>query len=351
MPAASDPRRSRWRKGLLLALPVLVSLSLTACGGDDDESGKGTDGAAASGGSTEPEGPVDFAFSSLPQVEKIPTLMAIEALDDAGYETSSTFLSTSEDPVAAVVRGDANFGSAASSAVFTAISEGAPIVAVMQAMSPNYALVAPTDVDDPGGLDGLRVGIHAAVSSTMLYTELALADYPDAEPEILIVPGSAKRIEALAAGELDASVIQLTDIPRLEELAPGKFHVIHNFAEENSDLVDTVIFVSRDTLDDNAALVESVIAQLLQTYGEVYDDVDGLAAKTADEVADIDEATAKELAEIYVDAHVWPEDGGLSEDAVEGTLEALESNGLIEKAPAPADVYDRGPLDAALARG
>jgi NitT/TauT family transport system substrate-binding protein len=350
MPAASDPARSRLRGGLLpLALALLVGLSLTACGGSGDEDASGKDGAAA--GDAQPEGPVDFAFSSLPQVEKIPTLMAIDALKDAGYKTSATFLSTSEDPVAAVVRGDANFGSAAASAVFTAISEGAPLVTVMQAMAPNYALVAPVDVEDPGGLDGMRVGIHAAVSSTALYTQLALADYPDAKPEILIVPGSAKRIEALAAGELDASVIQLTDLPRLEELAPGKFHVIHNFAEENSNLADTVIFVSRDTLKDNSALVESVIAQILDTYKQAYEDVDALAARTAEEVPDIDEATAKELAQIYVDAHVWPEDGGLTEESVADTLDALESNGLVEKAPDPADVFDRGPLDAALARG
>ena len=89
--------------------------------------------------------PVNLVFSAAtPQVEKIPTIQAVAQLEQDGHETSITYLQSSEDPIAAVVRGDANVGSASASAVFAAIGQGIPVVAVMQANAPNYAMVAPS---------------------------------------------------------------------------------------------------------------------------------------------------------------------------------------------------------------
>lgn len=349
------------------ALLFALALVVAACGNGAEEvpttageSGATTTTAAETTDTTTPEetttvaeshDPVNLAFSSAtPQVEKVPTIDAMALLESDGHEVSTLFLQKSEDPVAAVVRGDANFASASASAVFTAIAKDAPIVAVMQANAPNYALVAPVDVSDPGGLDGLRVGIHAQVSSTTLYTEVALADYPDVEPEILIVPGSAKRIEALVAGELDASVVQLADLPKLEELAPGKFHVIYNFAQENPELVDSVVFVARDTLENNPQIVEQFIAANLAAIENAYEDVEGLGDRITELVPDTSAELGQELAGIYTDAGLWPRDGGLTAEGIEATLNALGDNGILEDVPAAADVYDRGPLESVLAR-
>jgi NitT/TauT family transport system substrate-binding protein len=101
--------------------------------------------------------PVKIAFSAAtPQVEKIPTIMAADALKAQGYPVTTTYLQTSEDPVQAVVRGDADFGSASASTVLQAISKGAPVTVVMAANGPAYQIVAPTSVATPAGLDGKR---------------------------------------------------------------------------------------------------------------------------------------------------------------------------------------------------
>ena len=374
MAAASDTAVKRSMK--LIMLLLALALAAAACGedepdeaageaaddtddpveeeADDDEDDPGDEledeAAEETEDGAEPESnEVTMAYSAgVPQVEKVPTNIALDNLEDQGFDTDIIYLESSEDPINAVARGDANFGSASATAVFTAIGQGAPLTAIMQANGPNYVLPAPAGSDSPEDLDGLRFGIHAEVSSTALYLAVALEDYPEVEPEVLVVPGSANRIEAMAAGELDSSVIQISDVPRLEELAEGEYDVIWNFAQENPNLIDSVLFTHDDTLEEDPALVDTVIEASLDATDYVYDNVDSLADWIAELVPDTDEELAQELAELYTDSELWPHDGGLSPDGVELTIDTLVENELMDAPPELEWAYDREPLERVL---
>lgn len=363
----------RHRRRALAAIAALA-LAAAACGGNGDEeataseeqpaaeseSGNPTDEQTGGEAAEEPaadERPepvgdgIKLAVSvGAVQVQRVPTYLALDEMEADGFTTEVLHLSSSEDPINAVVRGDAQFGTTSASAVFAAVQGGAPIKAILSSNLPNFAMVAPVEANDPGDLDGLRVGIHAPVSSTALYSELALANHPDAEPTYVVVPGSANRIQALAADELDASPVQLSDLPRVEELAPGRFHVIHNYAVENPELLDTVFFARDDLLEEDPGLVQAFIEAQLKHYQAAYDNPDELAAAIAELVPDTSPELAEELAQIHVDVQMWPLDGGVTAESVEATIEALTANGLLEEAPDPAAVYDRAPLEAVLAR-
>jgi ABC-type nitrate/sulfonate/bicarbonate transport system substrate-binding protein len=273
---------------------------------------------------------VKIAFSAaVPQVEKIPTIMAADALKAQGYPVTTTYLQTSEDPVQAVVRGDADFGSASASTVLQAISKGAPVTAVMSANSPAYQIVAPTSVTSPAGLDGKRVGIHAAVSSTTLYTNLMFAKYPSVKPNILVVPGSANRIRALAAGQLDASAIQLSDMPTLEQLAPGKFHVIYDVAQKYPFLMDAVIFVRTSFLKTDRPLITTVLKAILDQQKLVYQKPQALAAAIQQYVPNMDAATAQLDANVYTQDKVWATNGGFTKQDIQYTLNAMQFGGFL----------------------
>jgi NitT/TauT family transport system substrate-binding protein len=274
--------------------------------------------------------PVKIAFSAAtPQVEKIPTIMAADALKAQGYPVSTTYLQTSEDPVQAVVRGDADFGSASASTVMQAISKGAPVTVVMAANGPAYQIVAPTSVASPAGLDGKKVGIHAAVSSTTLYTNLMLAKYPSAKPNILVVPGSANRIRALAAGQLDASAIQLSDMPTLEQLAPGKFHVIYDVAQKFPFLMDAVIFVRTQFVKTDRPLIATVLKEILEQQKRAYQNPQLLASAIQQYVPNVDAATARADANVYLTDKVWSTNGGFTKQDVQYTLNAIQFGGFL----------------------
>jgi NitT/TauT family transport system substrate-binding protein len=274
--------------------------------------------------------PVKIAFSAAtPQVEKIPTIMAADSLKAQGYPVTTTYLQTSEDPVQAVVRGDADFGSASASTVMQAISKGAPVTVVMAANGPAYQIVAPTSVASPAGLDGKKVGIHAAVSSTTLYTNLMLAKYPSAKPNVLVVPGSANRIRALAAGQLDASAIQLSDMPTLEQLAPGKFHVIYDVAQKFPFLMDAVIFVRTQFVKTDRPLITTVLKEILKQQKRAYQNPQLLANAIQKYVPNMDAATARADANIYLTDKVWSTNGGFTKPDVQYTLNAIQFGGFL----------------------
>ncbi|HZP97537.1 MAG TPA: ABC transporter substrate-binding protein [Candidatus Limnocylindria bacterium] len=339
------------RRGLFAT--ALVAILATACGGSaGTPAANGS--AAAAPQNTATATPVEhhavrFAFSAAtPQVSKVPSILALEALKQEGHDVTILYLQSSEDPVQAVVRGDANFGSASASTVFAAIAQGIPVKAIMVANTPDYVMVAPASVTSPSQLGGLKVGIHAAVSSTALYTNVMLEKFPGVKPNILVVPGSANRVQALAAGQLDGSVVQLSDLPALEKLAPGKFHAIFDVAKERPDLMDAVIFTRAELLRSDPNLVQQYIVAQLKANRNAYADQKGLAAAIAKYVPNTTADLGAQFAKFYTDSGIWPKDGGMNGANVSATLSALTSSKLIAKAPTAAECCDRSALDAAL---
>ncbi len=277
-----------------------------------------------------------FSYSSaVQQLEKVPLHLALESLGDAGITATESFHQSGEDGVQAVARGESDFGVANAPTVFAAIGKGIPIKAVATAYYPAYVMVATTDVADPCGLTGKRVGIHAQVSATTLYTNMALDGCDDAGADILVVPGSAARVQALIAGQLDASVVQFADVLTLENEAPGKFHVIFDVARENLGIIDSVVFTHVDTVTNSPVYVQTFIDALLATHNAIYGDEAGLAAAIAEVVPETSLEVATELARISIEDLIWPKDGGLSDTEIASTLAALEAAQMIASEDMP----------------
>ena len=342
-------KRSTGRGGALCA--ALASLLLlTACSsGEPDTSSGDTADVGATGEPAEEKGSLTLAFSNaVPQVVKVPTILAAEQLEAEGYDVELVWLQSSEDPVQAVVRGDADLGSANVSTVFGAAAQGAPIKAVMTQNAPSYAMVAPADIDGPEGLDGLRLGTHAQVSSTSLYANLLLEDYPGVEPNVMVVPGSANRIQALIAGELDASVIQLSDLEVLEAEAPGRFQVLYNYAEDMSEVMDSALFASDSVLAERPELVDDMIRALLDAQATVVDEPQVLIDAIVEHVPEVTEEQAQEFADVYLASNVWPADGNFDDGTISRTVAAISRYGGLEAEPTVESCCDAGPLRAVL---
>lgn len=315
----------RSRKTLIGAAVVTAAVLLTAACASSNSSSKGD------------EKSVTFAYSNaIMQVEKVPIALTLENLQKQGMTTKESFFQSGDDTVPAVARGEADFGTANASTVFAAIKKGVPIQAIMSSVSPAYLLVAPTSVANPGDLNGKRVGIQSQISSTTLYTELALANYSSAKPQLLVVPGSSNRVQAMIAGQLDASVVQFADYLTLQAQAPGKFHVIYDVAKENPDIIDSVIFTSTSVIKSDPTSVKNFVAALQTTYGSVYQDPTALAANIERLVPKTAQADAKTLATQTSEDKIWPADGGFSADKINATLTALKSAGLLTDATLPS---------------
>ncbi|WP_428931752.1 ABC transporter substrate-binding protein [Microbacterium sp. YY-01] len=310
-----------------ISVLAAAALLLTGCGASDTP------------GTTAPEGDdsgleqtsLTFSYSaSVQQLEKVPIHMALDNLADVGITSmEETFHQGGEDSVQAVARGESDFGVANAPTVFAAIKKGAPIQAIATAYMPAYLVVAPSEVEDVCGLDGKRVGIHAQISATTLYTNMALQQCPTADPEIMIVPGSAARVQAMMAGQLDASAVQFSDWLAMQEQAPGKFNVIFDVAQADLGIIDSVIFTSTATMEQKPNFVRAFIGTLQDTYASVYDNESELAKVIEEIVPDTTAEAAAELAKVSLEDKLWPADGAFDKTTLETTLKALEDSGLL----------------------
>lgn len=326
------------RKLVQAGAVVAAAALLAACSSSSKGNGNTTTGSPSSGSGAQAveKDTLTFSYSNaIMQVEKVPLHLALENLDKDGISTKETYNQNGNDAVQQVVRGEADFGTANAATVLAAIKKGVPIKAVMEAYRPFYILVAPSSVKDAAGLDGLRVGIQSKVSSTTLYTDLALATAPSAKPNILIVPGSANRVQAMIAGQLDASVLQPADWLTLQQKAPGKFHVIYDVAQQNPKIIDSLIFVSTKTLSSAPNYVRKFLAALQKEYATIYQDQDALAGAIAKLVPKTTEANAKELAADLIKDKIWAADGGFSQDRIQATLDAMKEAGLLKSDELP----------------
>jgi NitT/TauT family transport system substrate-binding protein len=312
---------SKW---LGATVAVIAMLAVAGCGGSE--------GSAAS---SDGKKTISVAFSSaVPQIEKVPTLQALDRLKGEGYGVKSTWLQSSEDPVQAVVRGDAMFGSASTTAVFAAVAKGVPVKAVTSVLNPAYAIVARKDISGPEAMDGKRLAINAQVSSTAMYAKLMTKGLSNVKPKLLVIQGTPARISAMLAGQADAAVVQLSAIPLLEKQAPGKFHVIYNVGNQAPGLSDSVLFVTAKTLETDPDAVSTVVKAVLDQQSAAYSDTPALAEAIAANVPDAKEpALAKELADLYVDSDAWPKDGAFTSEDVDQTLERLSSANLVDPTP------------------
>lgn len=272
------------------------------------------------------------------QMNKIPLILAIEQLNAEGWDIAPIFLNQSEAPIQALLQGSIDVANSSVTPVITSVAAGAPIKSFAKSRNVEYVMLTTVDINGPEDLHGKRVGLHAAASTTTLLTRLFLRDHPEVEPNYLIVPGSGNRIQAMLAGELDATAAQFGDDTAAMEEAPGKFHVIFDFSKELPELVDSVYSYNAEQLDDELRLfLEYMLAYSVQMTRKIFEDPEWALQKATEH--EVQETSGLQR---YIDSEIWPRDHGLDTNMLDLTIQGLVDAELIpaEGAPTGADFFD-----------
>jgi len=311
------------------AIILAASVALLGCSSSDGSS-------ASSGGTKAEKNTVNFAYSvAVMQLEKVPLHLAMQDLSSIGMTGKESFSQDANEVVQSVARGESDFGIGNASTVFTAIKTGVPIKAIMTTNLPDYVVAAPSSIANPCDLGGKRVGIQAKVSSVTLYTDMALGGCTGAKPNILVLPGSAARVQAMIAGQLDASAVQYPDMLTLTSKAGDKFHSIYDVASKNPGIIDSVLFTSTATLEKDPNYVKAFVGHVLDQYKKVYEDVPAFAGEIEKAVPNMSAADAQTLAKQATDEKIWPVDGGFGGTAVQDTLDAIAKSGMLPASSLP----------------
>lgn len=210
-------------------------------------------------------GDMRIAFGDLPGIESLQTLAAIERAKERGVNVELIILNDEDLAAQAIVSGQADVGIGAP---YTLIQKvGVPIRIFAQISTLRFFPVVNGEFYKTWkDLDGQEVAVQARGSGTEAVMLLMAQNHGITLGNISYVPGSEVRRNALIQGTIKASIVDAANRRALETEAPGKFIVL---PVENLSATDEAVFATADYLKNNAADVDILVEELLNTGREI----------------------------------------------------------------------------------
>jgi len=346
----------------LLALPMIVLFVLTACQASGSPSAAPSTDAGESAEAPESEAPESAAapepvaftvgFTSI-GLSSVPFLAAIDDLRDQGYEIETPEIAESELVTEGVAQGEFQFGSGANNSSLAAVAQGAEIRWVVDRTLNEWQVYAREGIEGCEAVVGSRVAIHSpgSVSGAMLRDWVANNCPEDVASsyEPLIIEGSQNRLAALLADQIDTSPVEFGDALVLEN--EGGFARVVSFATDLPGLHPTSVYGNAAWMSDNPEATTLLVKALLEQNRRINSE-DGYLMSLYEEYLpeEAGSENAEAIVNAYIEAGIFPDDGGLDDEAVEYTIGFFgpDGTGDVETVLSPDDVADLSYLEAAL---
>lgn len=298
------------------ALAVGLTLIAAACGGEGD---------APSETSTTASRTITVGYTSTAGLGDLFTFVAWEQLGRQGIEVRPKFFSGHDVELQALARGDIDIATnVATDAVLFAVNDGVPIKVIAGYTGPEFVLAGLSQLSDASDLVGKRVGVHSLTGGSGAWVRAYLEsnDVDPGDVNILEVPGSGSRAQAMVAGELDAASVGQDDMVFLEDASPGKFHVITPFGIGFGGEGLAVTVTSTELIESDPDVVQAVVTELMKAARRLTADEEFAKDKAFTYLGNAYEEvdTLHEAVAIYVENGLYPVNGALSSQIVEDYL-------------------------------
>ncbi|MFQ5814071.1 MAG: ABC transporter substrate-binding protein [Anaerolineae bacterium] len=315
--------RRHW-KLIGFALLLIFGLGLlVACGDDEEEE---VVRLTAVHGSS-----VDF-------IALVP-LAAWDILAERGIEVEQRYLEDGPAAIQALEQGEAQIATNIGVNVgLLAVEEGASIVDVIATQRPTWALVSVPDVPTIQDLNGKTIAVHGETSFTKAVADFYAQEF-DLDMNQIIIPGSEVRAEALANGEIDASVIDLPDILRLSTVyGEDAFNVLATLGETLTNLIEQDIWLDADWAAENPDLAQEVVTAILEGIRKLRSDPAFALDLATTNLPEEDAGVLADLINQYTERDIWSPNSFLTEDNATFTLQFFFDVGEIDVDPATVEL-------------
>lgn len=293
-------------------------------------------------------GTIRFADLSNIDVRDIPILLALDDLRAQGYDVQVNYFAENPLIVDALARDQADIASVNYQTMWAAIAKGADVRTVSESLGSASALLALKEIKTCADLDGKRVAVPSLTTLTARLLNKYIQDNcPTAKPEFLIVQANDARNAGLLKGELDAALVQGEAFFKLDEDAPGKFHIMLQIPKAFPQVRIEGLQVRRAWAEQNPAVVKDFIKAILLANRRVQQNPDLLVSEAGTRLK-LDPATAKQIADTYLQMNLWDANGALTQANVQSTLDFLRQNELLTRDLTVAQVSDLQYLSAVL---
>jgi len=325
---------------------ILAAFAMTACSAQAPS----TASSPAASPTAMPGKAGAFRFSLLDSadVKDVPLLMALDSLEEQGYTTEIVNFGKSSLVPSALAQGDIDVASISTTLGWVATAQGADIATVVGRVNSSFVLVTTTDVRSCSDLDGKALTFASRQSvGYVMFEEYLEQNCPGTTAEILLISGSSNRVAGLESGEVDGAYLELEHWLRLQEIAPGQFHVLIDFAAEFPEVLIETYCVRPTWAAENREQAEDFVRALLVAHRSVIADPQLLRDGIVDYLS-FDAAQAQALADAYLQREMWHPNGQVSLENIQATLDFLSAADMLPADLKVEDVADLSYLDAVL---
>jgi NitT/TauT family transport system substrate-binding protein len=281
----------------------------------------------------------------------VPTEMTQERLNKQGWKIESVTFTRTDLNIQALSQGTVQMSIALSIDPLRAIEKGGKIKWIMENTPGEFVMIAKKEIPKCENLTGSRFAIHGETSGTSVAAKRWILDVCKASPTIMVLPGGENRIIALRNGQIDATLVQLSDWLNLDAQAPGKFHVIVSAGPFN--ISGSGLWANNDWLEKNRDVAAAYVAETLKTFRMVNANPKLLEKATLTYVPDTRPEALPATLKAYRQIGAWPQNGGdasMLEDAIrffteQGELKpGLDSKQIVSPASLQSALKMIGPV-------
>lgn len=294
-------------------------------------------------------GTIRVGFSSDADMGDVPTLMALDLLTAEGYTVQPTFFSAADIEMAALAKGDIDIGNGSLRNAWQAISKGGELRTIMEQIANDWLMVSTPDLKMCIDLTGKRLAFTNSSSSNKTMSDAYFqTNCPSVQPQIVFIANSDARAAALLAHQIDATPIEVADWIHVQNQAPDQFHIMIDFAKALPNLKATGVQVNQSFAQKNPDAVKDYLTAVLTVYRSIREHPETLKA-AAIKFIKLDSTDADKVVDAYLKANLWDVNGGLTQDAVQYSIDFYAGAKSIPDGLTTDKVADLSYLNAVLA--
>lgn len=302
--------------------------------------------------SAQAAGKVRIALGDVASVETLCFLVALDRAKDRGLDYEMTAFAKEQLAIQAVMGNQMDIAVGTPYAIIQ--KSKVPIRNFFQLSKLVFFPVADMKYKTWQDLDGEPFTFHARGTGTEAIGDIIIKREGITLGQRSYVPGSENRIIGMMNGQINATIVDLSNKNILMSKAGDKFHVLPGISDPASD---EVLFADLDWLKENEESVAILVEELLRTWQEMTKDPSIIEKERAARnlLSDLPKELLAEVDAYYVEAV----EGGLY-DPMGGGVEAAKADfafyvdaGQMEGPAADLKVEDYWylePLDAAKAK-
>jgi ABC-type nitrate/sulfonate/bicarbonate transport system substrate-binding protein len=226
--------------------------------------------------------------------------------------------------------------------VLDAIANGAD-VKIVYSYAPNVdvSFAVGPGIKTLADLKGKKMGVQEPGGFADVMTRLVLKKAGISDKDVTFVTTTtAGRVQALATGQTDTAVLHIDQVKTVQKQTPT-ISVLANMWDVLTDYQYAVYIVPTQTLKDDPNTTECIIRALVRANRAMYDPANrqkiiDLGVQQTKEAADI----VADTFDLLVKAKAWPQNEGVPQANIDGTIASEKAFGKITKDMKFADVTD-----------